>query len=288
MKNLFTVFALLLTIQSQAQIALENTYNNYVFPIHLESVGSKYAILNQTIWELKIYNLDHSLYKTITVSNPNTNLYDPALYPNREGFNFGYVKEGLFDTDPEIEFMLYYVVYDASNTNFLEATVIINEDGSVLFKRNNVQPRIGFYTEQTEAIVKASDGTTKMLLIEYVASTSSDMTHVYNLPGTLQCDPCGGINGVGKVAQGESTTLLQNYPNPATEYTIINYDLPDNVTDGKLIIYNTVGIQLKEYQIDTNFDHLRISTQDLPSGTYYYSVHIKDGQTQSKKMVVVK
>jgi hypothetical protein len=287
MKQLFTILALLLVMQSQAQIALENTYSNYIFPIHLESAGSKYAILDDNIWELKIYNLDHSIYKTITVTNPNTALYDASLYPNREGFNFAYVKEGLFDTDSEIEFMLYYVVYDAAYINFLEATVIINEDGSVLFSRNNVEPRIGYNSEQTESIVKASDGTTKMILIES-PSSGGYLSHVYSLPGTLQCDPCGGINGVGKIAQGESTTLMQNYPNPATEYTVINYELPENVTDGILSIYNTAGIQLKEYQIDTNFDHLRVSTQELPAGTYYYSVHIKNGQTQSKKMVVVK
>lgn len=284
MKQFFTILTLLLTIQSQAQIALENTYSDYVFPIHLESAGSKYAILDQNIWELKIYNLDHSLYKTITVTNPNTNLYDAALYPNREGFNFGYVKEGLFDTDAEIEFLLYYVVYDAAYNNFVEATVIINEDGSVLFKRNGVSPRITYDGGELESIVKASDGTTKMILVEQ--PSSGYLSHVYSIPGTLQCDPCGGINGVGKVAQGESTSVLQNYPNPATEYTIINYDLPDNVNNGKLIIYNTAGIQLKEYQIDRNFDHLRVSTKDLPAGTYYYSVHTTNGQTQSKKMVV--
>jgi hypothetical protein len=286
MKQLFTILALLLAMQSQAQIALENTYSNYIFPIYLESAGSKYAVLDQNIWELKIYNLDHSIYKTITVTNPNTTLYDSALYPNREGFNFGYVKEGLFDTDAEIEFLLYYVVYDAAYNNFLEATVIINEDGSVLFQRSNVEPRIAYDVGNLESIVTASDGTTKMILLES-PSSGGNLSHVYSLPGTLQCAPCGGINGVGKVAQGESTTVLQNYPNPATEYTIINYDLPDNISNGKLIIYNTVGIQLKEYQIDSNFDHLRVSTKDLPAGTYYYSVHTTSGQTQSKKMVVV-
>lgn len=287
MKNLFTVFILLFALQSQAQIALENTYNNYIFPILLESAGSKYAVLDDNIWELKIYNLDHSIYKTITVTNPNTSLYDAALYPNREGFNFGYVKEGLFDTDTEIEFMLYYVAYDASYTNFVEATVIVNEDGTVLFKRNNVYPRTGYDDEELQAIVSASDGTAKMVLLED-PSSGNTMSHVYSIPGTLQCDPCGGINGVGRLAQDESTFVMQNHPNPANDYTIINYELPDGTEEGDLIIYNTAGIQLKEYRIDTNFDHLRISTQELPAGTYYYSIQTNNGLTKSKKMIVIK
>lgn len=115
--------------------------------------------------------------------------------------------------------------------------------------------------------------------IPYIAyednSTNKTSVMKYTMPSSI-----------GNVELAE--TIFKISPNPATEYTIINYDLPDNTTEASLIIYNLNGTQLKKYPISKTLGHLQISTQGLPSGTYYYSVQTNTGQTQSKKMVIVK
>ncbi|BDS10159.1 T9SS type A sorting domain-containing protein [Aureispira anguillae] len=278
----------------QAQITLDNTYsitNSYqdMQPVLLESAGTKYAIFDQGNLELKLYNLDHSIYKTITVNTP-SDLYDPVAFPHFNAAYFYYVKEGLFDTDNEVEFMLHYQACLTSGcSTTVTAIAIINEDGSVLFQQDDtgIKGTSTYYLQHTNtpsSIINASDGTSKMIL----KNTVGPNIYVYNLPGTLMCDPCGGTTGARYTEANSGVVLKQNAPNPSTTYTVVGYELPEEADRGTLKIYNTSGIELKSYQVDKSFDHLQISTQDLPAGTYYYTIQTNIGQVQSKKMIVVK
>lgn len=292
MKTFLLSFLLLSIVQfsSQAQITLDNAYDENISSVLLESAGSKYAKFDMNNFELNLYNLDHSIYKTITISNPTVNLYDTSVYnASRVIFSY-YVKEGLFDTDSEIEFMTFYQAYDNQN-NRARGVAIINEDGSILFKKDELTPAglLDYTGKGIQAILKASDNTTKMILQKDVQGTPIiDSTFIYNLPGTLVCDPCGGITGTRSTERTNGIVLKQNIPNPSNSYTTIRYELPEETTDAVLKIYNTTGIELKSYQIDKTFNDLQISTQELPSGTYYYTIQTNKGQVSSKKMVVVK
>lgn len=293
-KLILGMFCCLVYGVCQAQITLEHTYtvtnsHQELQPALLESAGTKYALFNEANLELKLYNIDHSIYKTITINN-RSDLYDPVAFPHLRSIDFYYVKEGLFDTDSEVEFMLYYQACLTSGcSTTVNAIAIINEDGTVLFKKDNAGVKglnlyYSTYTSTPNSIINASDGTSKMIL----RGTASPDIYVYNLPGSLLCDPCGGTTGARYADASSGVVLKQNFPNPSTTHTIIEYTLPEEVNSGTLKIYNTGGILLKSYEVDHAFDHLKISTQDLPAGTYYYTIQTNTGQVQSKKMIVVK
>lgn len=288
-KNTFFIFFFsLFSFISQGQITLENEYDADISTVLLESVGTKYISYNRMTNQVKLYNLDHSIYKTITI--PVNSLYNTSLYSTTAHSYVFYVKEGLFDTDSEIEFMFYYRAEKSGSPN-INGTAIINEDGTLIFDRKNAFP--GGYINNfgtrkgIQAIVKGSNNTTKMIL-QSTPAVPIDSTFIYNLPGTLMCDPCGGITGARSTERQEQIVLDQNIPNPSTTYTVIGYELPEETTTATLKIYNTTGIELKSYDIDKTFDHLQVSTEDLPAGTYFYSINTSKGQVQSKKMIVVK
>lgn len=289
--RLFLILSLsfILANSITAQISLENIYNyNYtqgsVAPMdvaHLESAGKKYVV-HKSAWEVKIYNLNHSIYKTINIAT--LNLIDTNAYDEYYNGVF-YVKEGLFDQDAEVEFMFMIDAYNSSNSTDTIITAIINETGSFLFKQGGVRP-VYRSTDVLASIFNTDNDGTKMILAD--ASYPSTSSYVYSLAGTLSCDPCGSVTGFRSPNTTESSFEMQNSPNPAQNYTNIHYQLPENTEEAVLSIYSINGILLQEYTIDQQFDHLRISTKELPNGTYLYSIRTDKGELQSKKMLVVK
>jgi hypothetical protein len=80
--------------------------------------------------------------------------------------------------------------------------------------------------------------------------------------------------------------LSQNMPNPFTEKTIINYFIPDHVTDAKLIFYNSVGKVIKTVVITERGEgSISILAHELSSGIYTYSI-IADGRLIDTKQMV--
>jgi hypothetical protein len=83
-------------------------------------------------------------------------------------------------------------------------------------------------------------------------------------------------------------TVENNYPNPATDITYLNFNTPQS---GDLIInvYDAVGRNVHAFKGTSNQGKniYGISTADLSNGVYMYSITY-GGKTVSKKMVVNK
>ncbi|HEX7415356.1 MAG TPA: T9SS type A sorting domain-containing protein [Bacteroidia bacterium] len=96
----------------------------------------------------------------------------------------------------------------------------------------------------------------------------------------------------------QPTTSVQNvslenntlnvYPNPASNVTTIDYNLPDGANQGDIVFYNLQGLEVKRYKVDKAFSSLLISTNDIAAGTYFYQLQIGGNASAAKKMVVVK
>lgn len=78
------------------------------------------------------------------------------------------------------------------------------------------------------------------------------------------------------------------FPNPTSNSVTVKYSLPSNYSNGKITIRNMIGRTLKSINIKEgiNGKHV-ISTADLPSGVYFYSI-MGNGRTLSTKKLVVK
>ncbi len=87
----------------------------------------------------------------------------------------------------------------------------------------------------------------------------------------------------------KSIVLEQNQPNPFKEQTTINYFIPDDAKNVKIIFTDLRGNIMKEVSIpEKGNGQINVYAQDLSSGIYTYTL-VSDGVTiDSKKMVCSK
>ena len=88
-------------------------------------VDFKFLYADYSLNELKILNLDHSLFASITL---------PIQYINRNKYKIGYVSKALFDCDSTtIEYAIMSGIY-------VHSFYVYREDGSLLFQKNRMVP----------------------------------------------------------------------------------------------------------------------------------------------------
>lgn len=81
--------------------------------------------------------------------------------------------------------------------------------------------------------------------------------------------------------------LGDNYPDPASDYTIIPYYLPED-TDGIMEIYDAMGKVIAIYNLYQGDNQLNIDTKNLHPGIYTYTLITKEHGTISKKFIIYK
>ena len=276
MKKLITTLLLIASISGYAQITLENTYVNGGISaerlrlIKLSSSGYKYCVNDTST--IRLYNLNHTLFRTINIP-PGAFMSTVSVF---------YVSEELFNTNPaDIEYLLSY--YNLGITHFR----IYNETGTVLLARDSVALSSSTSAFEYEPSIAYTPSGWKMTISQSVYGNDA---YVYSLPGFLPCHDC--TNGVITSMVTENGDLkssnVSNYPNPNNGQTTIEYTLPQGTTTADLVFYNTTGQEIKRFKVTDTFHDIVISTADLDAGTYYYQLQTTSGYKAGKKMVVIK
>ena len=80
--------------------------------------------------------------------------------------------------------------------------------------------------------------------------------------------------------------ISEVYPNPATHYVNIDYKLTPQVNNAAVKVINLLGEVVKETNIETGNNNVRLDISELSSGVYFYSVLINSEIYQTKKLVV--
>ena len=82
--------------------------------------------------------------------------------------------------------------------------------------------------------------------------------------------------------------LLNNYPNPFNETTVIKYYLPKTSQKASINILDITGRKLKTYTLSNGYGKIIVNVKELKNGIYLYNM-IVDGQIIThKKMAIVK
>ncbi len=133
------------------------------------------------------------------------------------------------------------------------------------------------YTELIPILIRAIQEQQQQIaeLQQRVGISSGDIQPI-NRNGSEQVDP-----------DNNGQSLLQNYPNPFTETTTIQYAVPEESSTAELVIYNLDGTQIRSIPLARGTNgSIDIKSSSLAAGVYLYSLVIDGEKTETKKMVV--
>lgn len=76
------------------------------------------------------------------------------------------------------------------------------------------------------------------------------------------------------------------YPNPASHFINLDYELTSKVNNANIRIMNLLGSVVKNVEIDKNSTGIRLDISNLTNGVYFYSVIINNEVYKTKKLIV--
>jgi hypothetical protein len=85
----------------------------------------------------------------------------------------------------------------------------------------------------------------------------------------------------------DKISISSVYPNPASAFASIDYHLGGEANSAKIILCNVLGSVVGEYTLVKDARKLNISTMDLTSGVYFYSLYV-DGKTLVTRKLIIK
>jgi len=94
-----------------------------------------------------------------------------------------------------------------------------------------------------------------------------------------------------------SLSLLQNYPNPFSDFTTISFNLATNYTNlheqARIEIYNIKGELIKQLSIENRQSSIKWDGKDendnsLSSGIYFYQLQIDNKIIDTKRCLLIK
>jgi hypothetical protein len=83
-------------------------------------------------------------------------------------------------------------------------------------------------------------------------------------------------------------TLYDVYPNPAIEHANVAYKLTDDQVKAKILVHNILGNIVGEYELPSVENLIRIKTDDLSAGIYFYTLYIDNEGVTTRKLIVKK
>lgn len=98
-----------------------------------------------------------------------------------------------------------------------------------------------------------------------------------------------GVDRSNHMPAGTGAYLMQNAPNPFSSHTIIEYYIPESVTQAQLLLMDMKGRTIQSNNIiNRGKGQLTITAGTLPAGTYVYSLIADGKRADSKQLVITK
>lgn len=284
LSQILLLMALVLPNSLIAQISLEYSYGVCEeFPVHittLENSGDKYVVYDDVSYTLNLYNLNHTLFKTISIDTLAIGVF-PSYYPQGEGVFVSYVKENLFDLDGQVEFVWQFSGFDPALLQLKVISAIIDESGQPLAVFDSCYI-ISDFSEFYQPIRNTTAGT-KL----FVENSVTSEYRVYSLPGTLTCNPCGSVSGLQDPTEQTEKLSSKVFPNPTNNTITIEYQLPKGTDSGVVKIYSNTAKEIRSYSIGKAFNTIQLSIGTFASGQYIYRVEAHDGSLISSGKFIV-
>lgn len=272
---ILSIITLLSFKMTNGQIVLEHVYDSTsvggnFYITDLGNNNSKYVFIDTTSNSFSIYNLDGSAY-LLNISTPEPILPD---------FTVAYITSSLFDCDStniEYAFMSYQ--------NAAKPFRVMRTDGTVLLHVDSARGPVCYGcvagTKEIVPIVNTQEGA-KLFLMQLNWTTYIRKTLVYGLCGTLP----NTTDIFDFPPLNNSSVKL--YPNPTSESITFETNLPNNLQNFELIIYDNNSKELMRNKIAQPNQNFILNVKELNTGTYYYRLTSQQQSFNSGKFILTK
>ncbi len=197
-----------------------------------------------------------------------------------------------------------YAASDVSNVAYNKVFVPLTQNDVVTTYGNNLGYQgsyCNYYIGNTVVLVPNYNDPNDAIANAIIQGVHPDRTvigidcrNLYENGGMVHCvtqqQPVDSISTAINENSKEEIKLGQNFPNPFSHTTTINFSLKEDANI-EIDIYNSLG-QIVSKQINSKFSagkhSIAISAADLQNGIYNYVVKFNNRNYSSKRMVVLK
>lgn len=88
--------------------------------------------------------------------------------------------------------------------------------------------------------------------------------------------------------QSKEITIHDVYPNPAQDQAIIDYKINGDFSKARIVLQNVLGKPMGEYELPESDTRIKIQTDELPAGIYFYTLYLGQNGVFTRKIMVRK
>jgi hypothetical protein len=122
--------------------------------------------------------------------------------------------------------------------------------------------------------------------LQYVAYNRSNPNHSLDVHLNFSVEDKMGEKA--NIYSSRHITLYDVYPNPAVEHANVAYKLTADHIKAKILVHNIIGNVIGEYSLSPLDSSVRISTEDLSAGIYFYTLYVENEGVITRKLIVKK
>jgi len=166
----------------------------------------------------------------------------------------------------------------------------VNYDGLIPVLVEGIKAQQTVIEDQTTKIAEQAQEMTSLktqvaaltdLVKELVDKNEDSIDTTDNGESTIQ----NKVSADSKIISQSTAVLKQNIPNPFSDQTTIEYELPSGTSKALLTIYDVSGQEIQSFNI-TGKGSLDIDSSNLENGTYIYTILVNGQSIASQKMII--
>lgn len=240
--------------------------------VQISSTETKYFQADTVSNTFDLYNMDWTPFlSNVSVPEP----FNFTIQP----YQALYISRTLFDCDSSnIEYL-----YTSTTGGADRSIYIMRTDGTELFQLDSAfSPYCFGGCLGGSGIVRPIENTSSGARL-FVYRTHQPWTgnlHIYELCGSLPTE----IFDFSDV----QNSFVRLYPNPTSNNITFEMNLPSNVKEFELSIFDNSGTEITRKRIDSGSRRLVYDINDLSSGMYFYSLRAQERQYQTGKFIMTK
>lgn len=119
--------------------------------------------------------------------------------------------------------------------------------------------------------------------VKYVAYDKNDPTKKVEFEVNYLVEDLSNTNFI---FQSDQIELNDVYPNPVTDYAIIDYKVYDPELNSRIVIHSVLGSIMNEYTLQPLETNLRIRTDTYNPGVYFYTLYIDNDAVMTRKLII--